>query len=153
MVCIWRWWYAWSGLVSDLMSILAWFVLEGKGMGLERDWIGREQGRIGLYYKEMGMNREGNWWQKWLRYRVCLGLGKVGWGSGWWLVECEIEVLYQILSWGMLEKMKNNPHGIKPAKVQKAGLHTFAFFVKSCPALVCLYTLYSCTVHTLYIAL
>lgn len=51
-----------------------------------------------------------------------------------WLVECEIEVLYQILAWGVLKKMKNNPHGIKPAKVQKAGLHTFALFVKSYPA-------------------
>ena len=51
-----------------------------------------------------------------------------------WLVECEIEVLYQILAWGVLKKMKNNPHGIKPAKVQKAGLHTFALFVKSCQA-------------------
>ena len=50
------------------------------------------------------------------------------------LVECEIEVLYQILAWGILEKMKNNPRQVMPAKVQKAGLHTCALFVKSCPA-------------------
>ena len=55
-------------------------------------------------------------------------------GDGWWLVECEIEVLYQILAWGVLKKMKNNPHGIKPAKVQKTGLYILLFFVKSCPA-------------------
>ena len=46
---------------------------------------------------------------KWLRYKVCLGFGENGIGDDWWLVECEIEVLYQILSWGMLEKMKIHP--------------------------------------------
>ena len=50
------------------------------------------------------------------------------------MVECEIEVLYQILAWGVLKKMKNNPHAVKPAKVQKAGLYILLFFVKSCPA-------------------
>ena len=66
-------------------------------------------------------------------------------GSGWWLVECEIEVLYEILAWGVFKKMKIHPCQVIPAKVQKAGLHTCALFVKSCqvwavqrhPALVC----------------
>ena len=71
---------------------------------------------------------------KWLRYKVCFGLGESGIEDGWWLVECEIEVLYQILAWGIVEKMKNNPRQAMPAKVQKAGLHTCALFVKSCPA-------------------
>lgn len=57
--------------------------------------------------------------EKWLRYKVCLGLGKVGQGSGWWLVECEIEVLYGILAWGVLEKMKTHPVKQSPQKQKK----------------------------------
>ena len=36
-------------------------------------------------------------------------------------VECEIEVLYGILAWGVLEKMKKHPRQAIPAKVQKTG--------------------------------
>ena len=55
------------------------------------------------------MDRNGIKGEKWLRYRVCWGLGESGIGDGWWLVECEIEVLYQILAWGILKKMKIHP--------------------------------------------
>lgn len=41
------------------------------------------------------------------------------WDSG--AVECEIEVLYDILALGVLEKMKIHPLIAMPAKVQKAG--------------------------------
>lgn len=50
-----------------------------------------------------------------------MGLVESGIGDGWWLVECEIEVLYDILALGVLEKMKTHPSIAIPAKVQKAG--------------------------------
>lgn len=54
------------------------------------------------------MDRKGIMGEKWLRYKVCLGLGK--WNRGAvGTVECEIEVLYDILALGVLEKMKIHP--------------------------------------------
>ena len=49
------------------------------------------------------------------------GIGESGIGEQWGAVECEIEVLYDILAWGVLEKMKMHPSIAIPAKVQKAG--------------------------------
>ena len=49
-------------------------------------------------------------------------------------VECEIEVLYDILAWGVLEKMKMYPGPAMPAKVQKAGFNILPYLVKCCPA-------------------
>lgn len=63
------------------------------------------------------MDMKGIMGEKWLRYKVCWGLGK--WDSG--AVECEIEVLYDILALGVLEKMKIHPLIAMPAKVEKAG--------------------------------
>lgn len=79
----------------------------------------------------MMMDRNGIMGEKWLRYKVCLGLVE-RWAIS--LVECEIEVLYQILACGILKKMKIYPAQKIPAFVQKAGLHTCAIFVKSRPA-------------------
>ena len=67
------------------------------------------------------MDMKGIMGEKWLRYKVCCGfvwdLGKRDRGA----VECEIEVLYDILALGVLEKMKIHPLIAMPAKVQKAG--------------------------------
>lgn len=49
-------------------------------------------------------------------------------------VECEIEVLYDILAWGVLEKMKIHPCQAMPAKVQKAGLYILPHSVQYRPA-------------------
>lgn len=49
-------------------------------------------------------------------------------------VECEIEVLYEILAWGVLEKMKIHPLIVMPAKVQKAGLYILPHSVQYRPA-------------------
>lgn len=76
------------------------------------------------------MDMKGIMGEKWLRYKVCWGLGK--WDSG--AVECEIEVLYDILALGVLEKMKIHPLIAMPAKVQKAGFNTLPYSVKCCLA-------------------
>lgn len=55
------------------------------------------------------------------------------WDSG--AVECQIEVLYDILALGVLEKMKIHPLIAMPAKVQKAGLYILLHSVKCRPAL------------------
>ena len=80
------------------------------------------------------MDRKGIMGEKWLRYKVCLGFGKVGQGERCGAVECEIEVLYDILAWGVLEKMKMHPSIAIPAKVQKAGLHILRYSVQCRPA-------------------
>ena len=49
-------------------------------------------------------------------------------------VECEIEVLYDILAWGVLEKMKIHPGQAMPAKVQKAGFNILPHSVQYRPA-------------------
>lgn len=49
-------------------------------------------------------------------------------------VECEIEVLYEILAWGVLEKMKIHPLIAMPAKVQKAGFNILRYSVQYRPA-------------------
>lgn len=49
-------------------------------------------------------------------------------------VECEIEVLYDILALGVLEKMKIHPLIAMPAKVQKAGLYILPRSVQCRPA-------------------
>lgn len=49
-------------------------------------------------------------------------------------VECEIEVLYEILALGVLEKMKISPRQVMPAKVEKAGFNTLPYSVKCRPA-------------------
>lgn len=49
-------------------------------------------------------------------------------------VECEIEVLYDILALGVLEKMKIHPLIAMPAKVQKAGFNILPYFVQCRPA-------------------
>ena len=100
------------------------------------------------------MDRKGIMGEKWLRYKVCLGFGKSGIGERWGTVECEIEVLYDILAWGVLEKMKTHPVKQCLQKYKKRGF-TLARTLSSLarrgrtrrPALACLYTLYSCTVH------
>lgn len=49
-------------------------------------------------------------------------------------VECEIEVLYEILACGVLEKMKIHPRQAMPAKVQKAGFNILPHSVQYRPA-------------------
>lgn len=49
------------------------------------------------------------------------GILESGIGEQCGTVECEIEVLYDILALGVLEKMKTHPGQAMPAKVQKAG--------------------------------
>lgn len=81
------------------------------------------------------MDMKGIMGEKWLRYKVCCGfvwdLGKRDRGA----VECEIEVLYDILALGVLEKMKIHPLVAMPAKVQKAGLYILRYSVQCRPAL------------------
>ena len=63
------------------------------------------------------MDRKEIMGEKWLRYKVCLGLVESGIGERCGAVECEIEVLYGILACGVLEKMKIHPRQAMPAKV------------------------------------
>lgn len=81
------------------------------------------------------MNRNGIIGKKWLRYKVCWGLVKVGQGSGWWLVECEIEVLYEILARGVLEKMKKHPLSSNASKSKKSRLYSGCLWRSGRPAL------------------
>lgn len=80
------------------------------------------------------MDMKGIMGEKWLRYKVCCGfvwdLGKRDRGA----VECEIEVLYDILALGVLEKMKIHPLIAMPAKVQKAGFNILRYSVQCRPA-------------------
>lgn len=64
------------------------------------------------------MDMKGIMGEKWLRYKVCWGLGK--WDSG--AVECEIEVLYKILAVGVPEKMKTYPLSSNTRKSTKSGV-------------------------------
>ena len=66
--------------------------------------------------------------EKWLRYKVCWGFGKSGIGERFGAVECEIEVLYDILAWGVLEKMKIHPLHSNTRKSTKSGVVHFALF-------------------------
>lgn len=96
------------------------------------------------------MDMKGIMGEKWLRYKVCWGLGK--WDSG--AVECEIEVLYDILALGVLEKMKIHPLIAMPAKVQKAGFNILPYFVQCRPATL-FYThctiVHSCIIHSVIV--
>lgn len=68
------------------------------------------------------MDMKGIMGEKWLRYKVCCGfvwdLGKRDSGA----VECEIEVLYDILALGVLEKMKIYPLHSNTRKSTKSGV-------------------------------
>lgn len=77
-----------------------------------------EQGRIGCDWIKMGGNQGGKSKENGLVIRF------VGDWERWAisLVECEIEVLYHILAWGMLEKMKNNPLYSNARKSTKSGV-------------------------------
>lgn len=79
------------------------------------------------------MDRKGIMGEKWLRYKVCWGfvwdLGKRDRGS----VECEIEVLYDILALGVLEKMKIHPLSSNACKSTKSGVVHFALFCTVSP--------------------
>lgn len=49
------------------------------------------------------------------------------------MVECEIEVLYGILAWGVLEKMKTHPPSRNARKSRKSGLVHFVSFCTAPP--------------------
>ena len=68
-----------------------------------------------------------------IRFVGDLGKWDRGWDRG--AVECEIDVLYDILALGVLEKMKMYPRIAIPAKVQKAGLYILRYSVQCRPAL------------------
>ena len=57
-----------------------------------------------------------------------LGILESGIGERCGAVECEIEVLYDILAWGVLEKMKIHPLHSNTRKSTKSGVVHFASF-------------------------
>lgn len=76
------------------------------------DWI-KMEGNQGGKSKENGLViRFVGYWERWAIS----------------LVECEIEVLYQILAWGILKKMKIYPMSSNARKSTKGGIIHFALF-------------------------
>lgn len=61
------------------------------------------------------------------------GIGKSGIGERCGAVECEIEVLYDILAWGVLEKMKTHPLSSNARKSTKSGVAHFRPFCQVLP--------------------
>lgn len=93
--------------------------------------MGREQVRMWLDWIKMEGNQGGKSKENGLVIRF------VGYWERWAisLVECEIEVLYQILAWGILKKMKIYPMSSNARKSIKIWLYSGCLWRSGRPAL------------------